>query len=78
MQILEHVHVNVRDLAATERLLRVAVPEFMRRGGGKDSPYGPWLHIGTADCYIALTEMRGAQPMRETDARPQTYWHRGG
>lgn len=63
MQILEHIHVNVDSLALTEHFLRTALPEFISRGGGDAPGYGPWLHIGTDSSYIALTEVKGTQPM---------------
>lgn len=63
MQILEHIHINVDSIEATERLLRVAIPDFKRRGGGNAENYGSWLHIGTDTDYIALTEVAGAKPM---------------
>ncbi len=63
MQILEHIHVNVPSIAATERFLRTAIPEFKPRGGGESEVYGSWLHIGTETNYIALTEVEGAKPM---------------
>jgi len=63
MQILEHIHVGVRSLAASERFLQAAVPEFTTRGGGDAPGYGPWLHIGTDSNYIALTEVSDAKPM---------------
>ena len=64
MQILEHIHVNVPSIAATERFLRAAIPEFKPRGGGEAEDYGRWLHLGTDTNYIALTEVAGAKPMQ--------------
>lgn len=61
MQILEHIHLSVNSLAATEAFLAAAVPELKRRGGGDSEIYGPWVHIGTDNCYIALTEVKGSQ-----------------
>ena len=63
MQTLEHIHVNVSSIAATERFLKLAVPEYCPRGGGKARGYGEWLHIGTATNYIALTEVKGSKPI---------------
>lgn len=56
MQILEHVHLGVRNLAKTEAFLIAALPEFSRRGSGYAEGYGNWVHIGGSDNYIALTE----------------------
>ena len=64
MQILEHIHVNVASIDATERFLKLAVPAYTPRGGGADPNYGKWLHIGTATNYIALTEVKGAKPVK--------------
>ena len=56
MQILEHIHLGVKNLAKTEAFLSAALPEFSRRGSGYAEGYGNWVHIGEADNYIALTE----------------------
>lgn len=61
MQILEHIHISVASIEATERFLLLAVPQYSRRGGGEDQEYGEWLHIGTATNYIALTEVKDAK-----------------
>lgn len=63
MQILEHIHVSVASIEATEQFLKLAVPEYCPRGGDVDPNYGRWLHIGTATNYIALTEVEGAKPI---------------
>lgn len=63
MQILEHIHVSVASIDATERFLKLAVPEYSPRGGGIDPDYGKWLHIGVATNYIAITEVKGAKPI---------------
>lgn len=56
MQILEHVHLGVKNLATTEEFLSAALPGFSRRGSGYAEGYGNWVHIGGQDNYIALTE----------------------
>jgi hypothetical protein len=61
MQILEHIHVNVDSIAATETFLQLALPQLRRRGGGNAAGYGQWLHIGNEQQYIALTEKKGAK-----------------
>ena len=61
MRILEHIHVNVDSIEATESFLRAALPEIVRRGGGHADEYGEWVHLGTAREYIALTEVQGTQ-----------------
>ena len=65
MQILEHVHVNFDSIAATLTFLRTALPGLVRRGGGHAEGYGEWVHLGTAQDYIALTEVKGTQIPRE-------------
>ena len=62
MPRLEHLHVNVNALAATEEFLNPAVPDLPRRGGGHEPDYGAWVHIGNDNDYIALTEVPGAAP----------------
>lgn len=52
---IEHANMIVRDIDATVRFLQTAFPEFgIRREG--ISQGRRWLHIGTADTYIALNE----------------------
>ena len=63
MQILEHIHVNVPSIAATEVFLRAAIPELERRGGGDAAGFGPWVHLGTESNYIALSEVAGSNPI---------------
>jgi hypothetical protein len=60
MQILEHIHVSVDSIGATEEFLSAALPELSRRGSGIAAGYGPWVHLGDEDSYIALTEVKGA------------------
>jgi hypothetical protein len=65
--LLEHIHLNVHSIEATEQFLLAAMPEFKRRGGNFLSGYGEWVHLGTEDCYVALTESPGTkipQPIR--------------
>jgi len=64
MQILEHIHLSVASINVTERFLKLAIPQYSPRGGGVDELYGKWLHIGTATNYIALTEVKGAKPIK--------------
>ena len=53
---LEHANLIVRDVDATNRFLRAAFPEFSVRFDGKDANGRRWVHIGTDDTYIALTQ----------------------
>lgn len=63
MQMLEHIHVNVRSLKVTEQFLRVAVPELQVRGGGHAEAFGHWIHFGDEERYLAFTESASAESM---------------
>ncbi len=52
---IEHANIVVRDIDATVRFLQTAFPTFEIRHEG-DRGEGRWMHIGTADTYIALNE----------------------
>ena len=53
---LEHANLTVRNTEATIRFLQTAFPEFKIRQE-KREPGGPhWVHIGTDETYIAITE----------------------
>ena len=53
---LEHANLFVRDIDATIRFLQTAFPEFRMRFDGMDPRGFRWVHIGTDDTYIALTQ----------------------
>ena len=53
---LEHANLIVRDVDATIRFLRTAFPQFRIRCDGQDRGGRRWVHIGTDDTYIALTQ----------------------
>lgn len=53
---LEHANLIVRDIDATVRFLQTAFPPFQMRFDGRDSRGRRWVHIGTDDTYIALTQ----------------------
>ena len=53
---LEHANLIVRDIDATMRFLQAAFPAFGIRFDGKDPRGMRWVHIGTDDTYIALTQ----------------------
>jgi catechol 2,3-dioxygenase-like lactoylglutathione lyase family enzyme len=63
---LEHANLHVRDIDATIRFLRAAFPEFRLRFDGLDPRGFRWVHIGTDDTYIALTQ---------STADPKERWH---
>jgi len=53
---LEHANLVVRDIDATIRFLQTAFPEFRIRFDNKGPRSSRWVHIGTDDTYIALTQ----------------------
>jgi len=63
MQIVEYIDLSVASIEATERFLKLAVPEYSSRGGGFVQGCGEWLDSGAATNYIAFTEVKGAQPI---------------
>lgn len=68
---IEHANMIVRDIDATATFLRTAFPEFrIRKDGGSGGDR--WLHIGTDDTYIALSQARAepAEPWRPYSGKP--------
>jgi catechol 2,3-dioxygenase-like lactoylglutathione lyase family enzyme len=63
---LEHANLIVRDIDATIRFLRTAFPEFRIRFDGEDQSGRRWVHIGTDDTYIALSQSTVEPPERWT------------
>lgn len=61
--ILEHANLAVRNIDEAIRFLTTAFPEFRIRGRG-DVDGRPWVHVGTAETYLALNEVS-----REIDAQ---------
>ena len=53
---LEQANLVVRDLNSMIRFIQTALPEFHIRHEGKSALGGKWVHIGTDDSYIALSE----------------------
>ncbi len=53
---LEHANMVVCDVEAMIRFLRTAFPEFRERGGGTGSSGQRWVHVGTDDNYLALSQ----------------------
>ena len=53
---LEHANLSVRDIEAMIRFLMTAFPEFWIRGEGTNRDGTRWVHVGTNDTYIALTQ----------------------
>src|SRR5271165_6983369 len=55
---LEHANISVRDISGMIRFLQAAFPEFRVRGEGINPAGTRWVHVGTDDTYIALSESR--------------------
>jgi catechol 2,3-dioxygenase-like lactoylglutathione lyase family enzyme len=53
---MEHANLLVRDIDATIRFLQTALPEFQIRRDVRDARGSRWVHIGTEDTYIALSQ----------------------
>ncbi len=56
---LEHANITVPSIEKSMAFLKVAFPEFEKRGGGPlygDAKLGQWAHVGTDQTYIALQE----------------------
>ena len=53
---LEHANLVVRDIDATLRFLQAAFPEFSIRFDGRDPDGTRWVHVGTNETYLALTQ----------------------
>jgi catechol 2,3-dioxygenase-like lactoylglutathione lyase family enzyme len=52
---IEHANIIVRDIDKAAKFLQTAFPEFeIRRDVHRRE--GRWMHLGTDDTYIALTE----------------------
>jgi catechol 2,3-dioxygenase-like lactoylglutathione lyase family enzyme len=53
---MEHANLIVRDIDATIRFLQTAFPKFRLRHDGRDPSGHRWVHVGTDDTYIALSQ----------------------
>ena len=62
---LEHANLTVRDIDASVEFLRTAFPQFRIRRDGESPAGRRFVHVGTSDTYIAVT-----QAQRE----PQQPW----
>jgi catechol 2,3-dioxygenase-like lactoylglutathione lyase family enzyme len=56
---LEHANLVVRDIDDAIRFILTALPTFQIRGEGKTLTGSRWVHIGTEETYLALTEATG-------------------
>ena len=55
---LEHANLCVRDVDGMIRFPRTAFPEFQVRGEGVGPEGVRWVHVGTDETYIALSQSR--------------------
>ncbi len=55
---MEHANITVRDIPAMIEFLRTAFPEFRVRGEGVSQEGVRWVHVGTDETYIALSEAK--------------------
>ena len=53
---LEHANLTVRDIDASLRFLQTAFPQFRTRRDGMDPSGKRFVHVGTNDTYIAVTQ----------------------
>jgi catechol 2,3-dioxygenase-like lactoylglutathione lyase family enzyme len=59
---LEHANLCVRDLEEALRFVQTAFPEFSLRGEGTTAWGARWVHVGTDDTYLALTQASAEPP----------------
>ncbi len=71
---LDHANLTVRDVEATIRFLRAALPEIRVRGEGRTWRGGRWVHVGTDSAYLALHEASAAaaEPWQPYAGKPGT------
>ena len=67
---LEHANIRVGSLAAAVDFLLTAIPSFRIRGEGVGSDGRRWMHVGSDDSYLALSE--APSPGDESDS---LRWH---
>lgn len=53
---LEHANLHVRDLDAMLRFVQTAFPDFRIRGQGTSWTGARWVHVGSDDTYLALSQ----------------------
>src|ERR1700733_15210054 len=53
---LEHANLTVRDINGMIRFLQTAFPEFRVRGEGKSRDGSGWVHLGTDDTDLNLSQ----------------------
>jgi catechol 2,3-dioxygenase-like lactoylglutathione lyase family enzyme len=69
---LDHANLAVRDLDEAIRFLRTAFPDFRVRGEGRTWQGARWVHLGTQDVYLALSEapLPPAEPWQPYTGKP--------
>ena len=71
---LDHANLTVRDLDGMIRFLCAAFPEFRVRAEGATWQGARWVHLGTDELYLALSQasQAAAQPWVPYAGRPGT------
>ena len=71
---LDHANLTVRDLAGAIRFLRTALPDFRIRAEGLTWSGARWVHVGSDEVYLALSEasVEPAEPWEPYAGRPGT------
>jgi catechol 2,3-dioxygenase-like lactoylglutathione lyase family enzyme len=67
---LEHANLRVSDIDATIAFLRTAFPEFCVRRDTTEADGSRWVHVGTAETYIALNVAHEESGMRGKSKGP--------
>ena len=69
---LEHANLVVRNIDATIAFVTTAFPDFCVRHDGADSLGRRWVHLGTDDAYLALSQAsrEPAEPWEPYAGRP--------
>lgn len=69
---MEHANLCVRDIDGMIRFLRAAFPEFRIRHDAIDPDGSRWVHVGTDEAYIALSQATDAneKPWAPYEGRP--------
>jgi catechol 2,3-dioxygenase-like lactoylglutathione lyase family enzyme len=65
---LEHANLSVQDIDAMIRFLRAAFPEFRIRRDATEANGVRWVHLGTDDTYIALSQAKVPRGMTQKGA----------
>jgi len=63
---LEHANLCVHDIDAVIRFLKIAFPDFQIRRDTTDPGGSRWVHVGTNDTYIALSQASSGEEKRGT------------